>query len=79
VIITFILSIILYRSLKNKPTKKQLVKALKPWAIGIILINIIPLAYFNISAGPKENYDEDAKVCPVNVIHIEDENGKKLI
>ena len=36
-------------------------KALKPWIVGIVIINLLPLIFYNFPRGPKENYDDDAK------------------
>ncbi len=57
VITIFILLWILYKAQETKPTKKAILKALMPWIILIIIINIIPLVLFNIQSSEKENYD----------------------
>ena len=57
VITIFILLWRLYRAQETKPTKKAILKALMPWIILIIIINIIPLILFNIPSSEKENYD----------------------
>ena len=56
VIAIFILLWVLYRAQEIKPTKNAILKALMPWIILIILINIIPLVLFNISSSEKEDY-----------------------
>ena len=56
-IMILILSIIMYRGQEKKPSKKILIKALKPWVIGIIIINFLPFIIFNFPVGEKENYD----------------------
>ena len=57
VIAIFILLLVFYSAQEIKPTKKAILKALMPWIILIIIINIIPLILFNIPSSEKENYD----------------------
>ena len=47
-IITFVLAILLYRGHK-KPSKKHLIKILKPWLIWIVILNLIFLAFGKIN------------------------------
>jgi len=61
VLIILVLSIVLYKSQKKKPTKKELMKAAKPWIAMIVILNLIPLILFNIPRGEKVNYDEAAQ------------------
>tara|TARA_Y100000310_G_C20673801_1_gene811722 strand:- start:1514 stop:2260 length:747 start_codon:yes stop_codon:yes gene_type:complete len=48
ILITFILSIVLYGKRETKPARQELKKKLKPWLIGIIILNFIPLVLFNV-------------------------------
>lgn len=59
-IITFTLSILLYKNHK-KPSKKHLIKTLKPWIIGIIILNLIPLIWLNLPQGEQVDYSELTK------------------
>ena len=70
VLVILALSIILYKSQKKKPTKKQLVTAAKPWIAAIVLLNLIPLILFNLPRGEKENYDEAAQCITGNGVNM---------
>jgi len=48
IIITFILSVFLYHKQETKPDRSDLKKKLRPWLIGIIILNLIPLILFNV-------------------------------
>ena len=61
IMITFILSFILYKTQKVKPSWKKVIQDSKKWIAVIIILNLIPLVIFNFPAGEKENYDELAK------------------
>lgn len=61
IIIIFILLLVLYKAQETKPSKKAILKALRPWIILIVIINIIPLILFNLPSSEKENYDELAQ------------------
>jgi len=68
VLTTLVLSILLYQ--KQKLSKKKIMKALKPWIVGIVILNLIPLIVFNFPAGEKENYDELAKCITAKEINM---------
>ena len=70
ILITLSLSIVLYRSQKRKPSWKAAFKAVKPWIIGIILINLIPLIYFNLPKGAEENHDALAQCLTEKGVHM---------
>lgn len=57
VVITLILSIILYKAEEKKLKKGALLKAAKPWLAAIAIINIIPIIVFNMPAGEDVNRD----------------------
>lgn len=61
IVITFILALILYKAQETKPSKKILFKALKKWALFIIILNLIPIILFNVFSPQEENYDELAQ------------------
>lgn len=70
VLIVLVFSVLLYKTQKKKPTKKQLVQAAKPWLAAIITINLIPLVLFNLPAGEKHNYDDVAQCITLNGVNM---------
>lgn len=58
VIISFILSVIMYR---KAPKPKSWKKKLMPWIIGIAIINLIPFIIFNLPDKDQANLDNLAK------------------
>ncbi len=63
VLITLVLSIILFKEKKRKQkfSFKKFLKTAKPWIIGITIINLIPLILLNIPIGEQEDHTELAK------------------
>ena len=57
IVIIFVMSLLIYR--KRKP--KFMIKDLRKWIMGIILINLIPILLFNLSPIDQENHDGLAK------------------
>ncbi len=70
VLITLILSILLYKAQKIRLNLKSIIKTAKPWIIGIIIINLIPVVYFNLPSGEKKNYDALAKCMTANGVDM---------
>jgi len=66
VIATLILSILLYRKEKKKPSLKKLARSLRSWIMLVLVINIVPLAVFNWPASEKVDYDPLAKCMTEN-------------
>lgn len=59
-LIVLVLSIMLYRQIPKKERKINK-KSLKKWLALIVILNVIPLIYFDIRAASGENYDELAQ------------------
>lgn len=70
ILITLTLSIMLYRSQKRKFSFKSAFKAARPWIIGIIILNLVPLIYFNLLQGEKENHDALAQCLTEKGVHM---------
>jgi uncharacterized membrane protein len=68
-LITFILSLILFKQLKKK-AKKIDGKLLKKWVLALIVVNILPLIFFNISYGEQQNFDELAQCITEQEVHM---------
>jgi uncharacterized membrane protein len=60
--IILVIAVSIYRKSK-KP--KHLIKSLKPWIIGIAIVNLIPLIIFNLPQAMQEDHSEVAK-CITN-------------
>jgi uncharacterized membrane protein len=59
-LIVFVLSIFLYQNNK-KPKKKELIKVLKPWIILVVILNLLPILFFNIFSENQKDHTELAK------------------
>ena len=70
VLVMLIISIILYKTQEPRPKRDAIIKAAKPWLIGIIIINIIPIVYFNLPSGEERNLDALAKCMTENGVNM---------
>ncbi|MDP3734769.1 MAG: vitamin K epoxide reductase family protein [Nanoarchaeota archaeon] len=61
VIITFILSLSLYKVQKSPLPLQKVLKHAKSWIAVIIILNLLPLIVLNFPGGEKQNYDSVAK------------------
>ena len=70
VIITLIISIILYRLLKKKPTREQMIKSSGGWIFSSIVLFVLIFLAFNIEFSSRENYDDLAKCMTENGVKM---------
>ena len=70
VLAILIISIILYKTQEPRPKRNAIIKAAKPWVIGIIILNIIPTVYFNLPSGEERNLDALAKCMTENSVNM---------
>ncbi|PIN73255.1 hypothetical protein COV20_03425 [Candidatus Woesearchaeota archaeon CG10_big_fil_rev_8_21_14_0_10_45_16] len=61
VLTTLTLSILLYKDQKKKVSLEKTIESLKTWVGLILILNLLPLLFFNISFSPDENHDALAK------------------
>ena len=73
VFIILVLSIILFKEQKIRFTSKSISKILKtakPWIIAIVIINLIPVVYFNLPSEEKRNYGVLEKCMTENDVNM---------
>ena len=71
-LITFIISLVLYKNLSSKQKsiqKKSFVKSFKPYIILIVILNLIPIIALNINL-EKTDYTDAAKCITANEVNM---------
>tara|TARA_Y100000034_G_C6870671_1_gene397467 strand:- start:447 stop:1259 length:813 start_codon:yes stop_codon:yes gene_type:complete len=71
ILIMFGLALYLYKKEGSKLKKKKIIKALKPWIVTIIILNLIPLIVFNLpSSEPDVDYTPLAQCITENGVNM---------
>jgi uncharacterized membrane protein len=69
-VVVFVLAIILYKSSKNKLNKTRMKKLIQPWITLVIIVNLIPLVFFNLPSKEVQDYSNVTACITENGVNM---------